>query len=402
MTTNPSRRAVKPQVDPFASIRAAFARDLTGFSNAGSEAAENSREWTSFRPNREDFPVPELLLLLLRNVMGFQWSGHGEKVRWAIHFNFNDEPMRIELAKFGLRIAHRKDSVADINRLVGQLQSALRRVEKHVMPLIDQAIKGGDATIANRSHEFRRRYEFFRKHADSSFKKAERPVRSNSKSANSEEPQSITTLLEDFGQSMKLKHEGFYYSVAMIDAYFSYLEHRVTLLRAFTGKPLVEGQLETILGAKWDAKLRILIPQSDEGVFKPMLGRLRELKERIRNPFAHGGVENDRGSIFCHVPHIGAIPGNLSKTKHSARFQFIPVDTEDHASACKLFDEVDALLCAKSMAIPSALADGGVHPAWDKNSLRKYAALNKATGKDVEEYISHWNHVQDMHENMDY
>lgn len=402
MTTNPPRRAVKPQVDPFASVRAAFARDLTGFSSVGSELAEYSREWTSFRPSRDDFPVPELLLLLLRNVMGFQWSGHGEKVRWAIHFNFNDEPMRIELAKFGLRIAHRKDSAVDMSRLVGQLQSALRRVEKHLMPLIDEAIKSGDATIANRSHEFRRRYEFFRKHADSSFKKSERPVRSKPKPANSEAPQNITTLLEGFGQSMKLKHEGFYYSVAMIDAYFSYLEHRLTLLRAFTGKPLAEGQLETILGAKWDVKLKMLIPQSDGSAFKLMLGRLRDLKERIRNPFAHGGVENDRGSIFCHVPHVGAIPGNLSRTKHSAHFRLIPVDTEDHASACELFDEVDALLCAKSMAIPSALADGEVHPAWDKDSLRKYAALNKATSEDVEEYISQWNHVQDMHNNMDY
>ena len=29
-----------------------------------------------------------------------------------------------------------------------------------------------------------------------------------------------------------------------------------------------------------------------------------DLKERIRNPFAHGGTENDRGSIYCHIPGV--------------------------------------------------------------------------------------------------
>jgi len=272
------------------------------------------------------------------------------------------------------------------------------------MPLINEAIKSGDATVANRSREFRGRYEFFRKQADTSFKKAERPTRSKPKTENAEEPGSLTVIMEGLNRTIRFKHEGFYYSVVMIDAYFSYLEHRLTLLRAFTGKPMAEGELEAILSAKWGEKLKIVIAQSNADSLNPILGRLRELKEKIRNPFAHGGVENDRGSTFCHVPYVGVIPGNLSRAKHSARFQFIPVDTEDHASVCELFDEVDALLCAESTgtAIPSALADGGVHPAWDKESLREYARLNQATFNEVDEYISHWNRVQDIHDNMDY
>lgn len=402
MTNNLPRRNANSPVNPIASARAAFARDLAGFSKAEPGATENLGKWTWSRPSREEFPVPELLLMLLRNVMGFQWSGHEEKVRWAVHFNFNGELVRIELAKFGLRIWYRENSDVNINRIKGQLKKALGRLEKHLMPLIDSAIKSGDATIANRSHEFRHRYEFFRDRAAVSFKKAERPTRSKSKEKNKNLSQGLTAIMGEFQRTIKLKNEGFYYSVAMIDAYFSYLEHRLTLLRAFTGKPIMEGELETILGAKWDEKLKMVIPKSDAGTCRLILGRLRELKERIRNPFAHGGVENDRGSIFCHVPYVGAIPGNLSRTRNSARFEFIPVDTDDHASACKLFDEVDALLCAASMTIPSALADGGVNPAWDKDSLREYAALNESTSQDVEEYISHWNDVQDMHDNMDY
>jgi hypothetical protein len=126
------------------------------------------------------------------------------------------------------------------------------------------------------------------------------------------------------------------------------------------------------------------------------------LKERIRNPFAHGGIENDGGSIFCHIPNVGAIPGNLSRIKKSARFRFIPVDTEDHASVCKLFDDVDYFLSKDQLATPCALADGGVHPAWDEHNLSEYARLNSSTTQEVEEFIMHWNRIQDMHDNMDY
>lgn len=42
--------------------------------------------------------------------------------------------------------------------------------------------------------------------------------------------------------------EGFFYSVAMVDA-FSRLEHQLILLRAFHGSPLSDGQLQAFLGS---------------------------------------------------------------------------------------------------------------------------------------------------------
>lgn len=400
--TAQSPRSITTSSAPFSNVRAAFLRDLAGFSDTGRRTIPNNGKWTWSRPNREDFPVAELLLILMRDVMQFEWTGYEEKVRWTVYFNFDGEPMRIELAKFGLRFWYIEGSNVQLGRVIGQLQRALKRLEKHLMPLIDKAIHQGDATVANRTHEFRHRYEFFRNNATASFAKAERPARTRSKVEDSDFPSGLSTIIAGFQRTMKLRHEGFYHSVAMVDAYFSYLEHRLTLLRAFTGRALVEGGLETFLGAKWDEKLRMVLLQNDAVRVNVLLGRLRELKERIRNPFAHGGVENDRGSIFCHIPNVGAIPGNLSRTKKSARFRFLPVDNDEHSAACNLFDEVDALLCEGSLTNPSVLADGGVHPAWDKNSLRQYAELSSSTRELVEEYVSHWNDDQDRHENMDY
>ena len=339
--------------------------------------------------------------------MGFEWSGHGDKVRWSIYFTVSDVPICLELAKFGMRIWHPKEDQPNKKRIIGQLQSALRRLEEHLMPLIDASINDGEVTVANHSSEFRDRYEFFREKAGLSYAEAaaveaKKEESIGARKKKSDEIGTITALLGGFGEVMRNRREGFYYSVSMIDAYFSYLEHRTTLLRAFIGKPIDKGNFKTILGAKWDDKLRMIAPSPTSREFQTLLGRLRELKERIRNPFAHGGVENDGGSIFCHIPNVGAIPGNLSRIKNSARFRFIPVDTEDHTSVCELFDDVDSFLSKDQLAIPCALAEGGVHPAWDNHNLSEYAKLNSSTMQEVTEFIMHWNRLQDMHENMDY
>lgn len=83
---------------------------------------------------------------------------------------------------------------------------------------------------------------------------------------------------------------------------------------------LPEGGIEKVLAARWDDKLQAVLGAGSQAHGR-MIGRLRDIKERIRNPFAHGGTENDRGSIYCHIPGVGTIPGNMSRTKNSAHFK---------------------------------------------------------------------------------
>ena len=61
------------------------------------------------RPDRSLFPVPELVLFALRDVLGFRWSGVGEKVRWSVYATVEGEPFVFELRKFGFTICHRND-----------------------------------------------------------------------------------------------------------------------------------------------------------------------------------------------------------------------------------------------------------------------------------------------------
>ncbi len=51
----------------------------------------------------------------------------------------------------------------------------------------------------------------------------------------------MSALMHRYSRGMRAQQEGFYHSVAMVDAYFSAFEHRLNLLRAFTGVPLPAG-----------------------------------------------------------------------------------------------------------------------------------------------------------------
>lgn len=382
----------------FEAIRPKMAKFLNGFTASGA----NSTNWAKFPLPREEFPIPDLLLVLLRDTMKFRWAGPGEKVRWTIYFWVDNRPFAIELAKFGLRLHYQKEDQASIQRVCGQLQAALGQLEKQIKPLINNQIAVGNVTLQNRSSQFHARYRFFRGKADTAFDEAaHRSVRS-APTKDVDEPQdSFAHIIKNFSAKLKSGYEGFYYSVAMVDAYFSYLEHRLVLLRVFQGAAVPSGGTKELFTANWDDKLKIVLGEKQRE-YATLLGRLRTIKENIRNPFAHGGSQNDGGSIFCHFPGITPIPGNLSHTRDSANFKWIPLDTDDHQTICQLFDDTDTALRSGPLERPSLLTDGGIHPVLTSEELAKYEGLCKGSIESVQTYIEYWNHLQDKHENMDY
>ncbi|WP_186071814.1 hypothetical protein [Burkholderia gladioli] len=416
MTNNPSRVQKNTSLGNISSLRPAFARDLRGFTHPDRGSEWEGNGFWEGKLDCAEFPVPDLLLILLRDVMNFPSREFGDKERWAIFFKVDEQPAYIRFMKFGLRIGSMQRDPKFIPRVKGQLRTALRRLERKLGPLLNEAVDLGNATIPNRIYEFRERYKFFRDHAGKSFQMAKSPPASSSgddkneceQSNDREENESVVSrvsalfnrVFEEYNRNTSARREGFFFSVAMIDAYFSYLEHRLILMRAFTGKALVRGELAKILRARWGDKFKMIGLSSIER--DELLSRLKNLKERIRNPFAHGGVENDGGSIYCHVANVGPIPANMSAIGKGVRFGFIPVDTEEHESACTLFDSIDEFLGSGDLRVANALAEGGLHAAWDSDHLQLYRQLQNATNDEVEDYIHHWHDEQDRFENMDF
>lgn len=65
--------------------------------------------------------------------------------------------------------------------------------------------------------------------------------------------------MNSWNHEMRHRHDGFYFSTAMIDAFFSRLEHQLVLLLAFRGQPLASGILKAFLSLPWDEKIKSLI-----------------------------------------------------------------------------------------------------------------------------------------------
>lgn len=337
--------------------------------------------------------------------MGWEWSGHGEKVRWTVYGSFKEFPVLFELRKFGFAIGMEGGNAKDRQRLINQLKTALKHVETFLAPIAKHQVSIGEASIANRFSEFDSRYRFFREKADKAYATAKtKPRKRKAKDDVNTGEGLVTSFIGDISSGMnrmmRYNQEGFFYSTAMVDAYFSLLEHRLVLLRAFTGKPLAPGELLEFLGTKWDDRLNLIV--SDANVSAEALGKMRGIKERIRNPFAHGGFENDGGSIFFHLPTVGAIPTNFSRFGNSVRFSFIPIEQEDHADVCTIFDSLDELLTTGALERPHRLMDAGVDPSYDEAYLKKYHAAVSGTEKDLEEFLELWGREYMMHANMDY
>jgi hypothetical protein len=167
-------------------------------------------------------------------------------------------------------------------------------------------------------------------------------------------------------------------------------------------QPIPDGGLKKFLLDDWDVKLRKLINVIGNPQAQKLYSQLKELKERVRNPFAHGGVENDRGSLFVHVPSVGALPANFTRFKNSVRFDFLPLVKEKHGSACALFDAVDELLRSGPLATAYSLLEAGVDPSFDTATLATYAEVVSASATDREMFIERWHYENDRHSNMDY
>jgi len=407
-----AKTASKPAAkapDPFAALRRRVAKKLEGFTTAFPDELD---PWSmsSGRPDSSDFPVPELVLFLFRNLMGWKWSGRGEKVRWSVYGSVKGEPIGFELRKFGFTILRAGDATVPTSRIVGQINSALKDVEAFLEPYAKAQVESGHVLIANRFEEFDSRYRFFRERAEKAYAKASEPPlhkkpntpKKGKKSKKVDLAELNLGIADLLNHTWSANREGFFHSTAMVDAYFSALEHRLVLLRAFTGAALAPGELTQILAAKWDNKLKAVLPIGGNRETELLFGKMRRIKERIRNPFAHGGVENDKGSLFFHLPSIGAIPANFTRFGDSIRFSVIPIEADDHAECCAVFDELDQLLSAGPLAGPHRLMDAGVDPSFDAVTIADYGTAVAGTEQELEQFLSAWSHNWERHANMDY
>ncbi|WP_390551584.1 hypothetical protein [Qipengyuania sp. MTN3-11] len=325
-------------------------------------------------------------------------------MRWSIYATVEAEPFVFELQKFGCRImARRGVSLKLLDRVSGQLSASLKLLEPLLKRYAESQIAEGRLTLENRMSLHDGRYFYFRGLADEAFAFRPSPAGKRRRATKKSATMGILTeVVEQMNLAGHAEQKGFFASGAMVDAWFSRLEHRMLILRAFVGKPIAAGGFNAFVAAPWDDRLVALFDGSMDRVAGDLLGKLREVKAKIRNPLAHGGIESDGGAFYFHLPGVGAIPANLSRYRGRVQLSFVPIPAATHAETCALFDAVDTLLTTGPFQLPNEFVRWGIDPQYDAESVGLYGEAIREGAEAVEVLVDQLGREWERHTNMDY
>jgi hypothetical protein len=342
--------------------------------------------------DRAQFPTPILLLYLLNDVCGFQTGCRGDKTHWIIPFTYKGLHYAISHEKSGLRIYSERGADSKPKEVLGKLQKALESAEKHILRDIAQdQIKKGNITIRNRFSDLDEQYRYFRHQAASAYSPEE---------ALDKEPKGLNFIAESLNKMVGAGMNGGFNALAMIDVYFSRLEHFLVLVFPFGGYNRDEDNLAEFAGFFWSEKFRKVLDLKDKETHR-FYEELVRVKEKYRNTFAHGTFEKEGQSFFFHLEKYGAVPASMSGMRDSVHFNFLPIEQDGFGEICKLFDSLDTFLSKKALPNVWRFADSGLNLAIDPKNLNE---LIQAT-KDAETYetwIERQCHFAAMYANADY
>ncbi|MEO9275143.1 hypothetical protein ABFY09_09780 [Marinomonas sp. 5E14-1] len=340
---------------------------------------------------RDQFPTPNLLRFLLQGVCEFTLERPEEKMHWIIPFTYKGESCAISNEKFGLYFYSVKNSEAKPKEVLGKLEKNLKSAEKNILKdFAKQQIKDGNITISNQFNQLDNRYHYFREQAVSNYT-----------------PQKIKGDIKSIKETIKLlrlesnaSHEGGYNALAMIDAYFSRLEHFLVLALPFSNYDREQGDLTKFVSKNWSGKLKHIL-NIRESKTKNHYDTLNEIKEKYRNTFAHGGFEKEGQSFFFHLGDIGIVPASISGRKHSVHFNHFPIDKEIFENICSQLDAFDKYLSDSVLQNAWKFALSGLNLAMDDDNLQDM--LEAAKNPDMfDAWIERQQDLSDRYTNAEY
>lgn len=298
----------------------------------------------------------QLLKYILVDVLGCRDLGRSDKTAWEVIFGFRGAGCVMAFRKFGMRLeVYPPLNVTEgaLRNLIGDLQEQLVSAEKLVermvfQDFIAQQIKAGAVTVINQQGRLRGMYTYFRE---------------------------LTAAVQvGNGQLLNLpssreaflfapQRESYFLTVAMVNAYFSMLEHLLVLMLPFSDYDPAQDDVVGFIRLPWrDKYKRVLPPKSDLGAVR-FYERLLDIAERFRNTHVHGGFDKNHGGIAVHCAG-GALVADLAQREGKPYYEIMPVAEGDFDHICRIFDEFDLWLCNN---YGYRWAEAGLSVAFDRS-----------------------------------
>jgi len=359
--------------------------------SGGQESGEGERHPLSLN----EFPVPGLILFALTQLRDLKHFGPLEKLRWGVSATFRGTSFSITLEKLGFWLYVPDGMSSDVRlALICCLRTAATLAEACLREVAQHQTEAGNVTIENCYHRFERAYRFFREKARGAY--------------DTPPPEPVVISRDQTGrptgwssEPWKPQIEGGYMAGAMLDAYFSWLEHTLVLVLPFIEFEPANGALVRFVGATWNDKWRAIFDLTADQQAKQVYDGLRRIKETVRNPISHGGFGKNGTSFFFHVEGIGALPALLTKHGRSFEFTITRVPHGTYEQLCQQLDACDAFLQGSKLWAGLRYAQAELDVALS-DSFRRQCREASQSEEDLDEFIEHQSYLTDMHRNMDY
>ena len=316
---------------------------------------------------------PYIVFIIFVYLKKYNFSGRWEKIAWALSIRYKGVAITYSHQKFGFRV-----SVCDDNKngkliakeSLEQIRKAVHLAEKLIEPYVHAKLDSGQVSVPNNYKELADRYKYFRKKAEHHFSKIDKSFKNE---------HLIWAVFND--SIVKATN----YSIAMLDAYFSLLEHILVLIRPFVLQESTKN-LSNYVGSNWSTKYKTIFNIEKNAKAKYHYQQLIDIKENYRNVFAHGNFRKEGGSFHIHMEHLGALPFQLTKSKQSLVFSSSRIYPSYYNDICKQLNNFDNFLAANQTRYGMVYIKSGLPVAFDNNSITLYHSCMTST-KKFEEFI---------------
>jgi hypothetical protein len=291
--------------------------------------------------------------------------------------------------------------------IFGKLAASGRCIERRLLAKVaKEEVQAGRVTIHNQAGKLRAMYEYFRRLAKQAYA-GEGLLMDD---LNNSPTSGATPELEEVARRIKMAfagpitrdREGFYATIAMINAYFSLLEHLLVLSLAATDFDPKSESITGFIGNKILEKYdRVFDVEKDLTARKFRL-RLQRAAEVWRNPYGHGAFDKAHGTLYFQVPGIGPLPAILSDIRSHPTFHFTPERESAFDESCALFDEIDEWLRNGPIRHGVIWAEAGLSVSYDSPSLDRFRLAIKNGDDAFMYYLESASYAEDQAANMEW
>ena len=381
---------------PNAAAQVRLERALQGFAVDESTRTDTWAFTGSSSLDSDVFRIPRILQWLFMEIVRAQDGGRWEKTAWRFWFEFDGLPFSVAFEKCGLRIygsaVDEKQFVTAVSKVVKALDRAVRIAEHDVFQsFADVQMRAGSVTIRNEFPRMRHMYEHFRSAAESGV--PEHETRKNDERS-----------LTGGGVHIFLEAEHrFHYTVAMLTAYFGWLEHALVLFWPFFGYQPGTDDLERFIGDRWGDKFKRLFDPAVDPTAKAHYDKVKATCEEFRNTFAHGGFGKHRRNLLVHVPGGGPIQAGVSWVRGRPHFDFFPVPEDSFTEIVDVLDSFDKWLQFGPAEYAWKWGESGLDLPCDTAYIQEInEVISAEDDSEFERLMSKWSYFAVRAANMDW